>query len=33
MQSRDTENPFFIVGLWTLLVLISLAPPPLYAQD
>ena len=33
MQSRDTENRFFIVGLWTLLVLIGQGLPPLYAQD
>ncbi|MDH4329357.1 MAG: cytochrome c [Nitrospira sp.] len=33
MQSRGTENRFFIVGLWTLLVLIGQGLPPLYAQD
>ena len=33
MQSRYTENRFFIVGLWTLLVLVGLALSPLYAQD
>ena len=33
MQSQYTENLFFIVGLWTLLVLIGLVLSPLYAQD
>jgi mono/diheme cytochrome c family protein len=33
MQSRDRENRFFIVGLWTPLVLLGLALSPLYAQD
>ena len=35
MQSRYIEDPFFIVGLWTLLVLINLVLSPLYlyAQD
>ncbi len=33
MQSQYTENPFFIVGLWTLLALIGLVLSPLYAQD
>ena len=33
MRSRYTENRFFIVGLWTFLVLIGLLPSPLYAQD
>ncbi|MBH0202068.1 MAG: cytochrome c [Nitrospira sp.] len=33
MQSRYTENRFFIVGLWTLLVLIGLVLSSLYAQD
>lgn len=33
MQLRYTENRFFIVGLWTLLVLIVLVPFSLYAQD
>lgn len=33
MRSRYTENRFFIVGLWTFLVLIGLVLSPLYAQD
>ena len=33
MQSRYTENRFFIVGLWTLLVLVGLGLSSLYAQD
>lgn len=34
MQSQYTENRFFIVRLWTLLVLIDLVLSPfLYAQD
>lgn len=33
MQSQYTENLFFIVGLWTLLVPIGLVLSPLYAQD
>ena len=33
MQSRYTDNRFFVVGLGALLVLIGLALPPLYAQD
>lgn len=33
MQSRYTENRFFIVGLWTLLVLVGPALSPLYAQE
>ncbi len=33
MQSQYTENRFFIVRLWILLVLIGLALSPLYAQD
>lgn len=33
MQSQYTENLFFIVGLWTLLVPIDLVLSPLYAQD
>ncbi len=33
MQSRYTENRFFIMGLWTFLVLIGPALSPLYAQD
>jgi mono/diheme cytochrome c family protein len=33
MQSRYTDSRFFVVGLGTLLVLIGLALPPLYAQD
>ena len=33
MQSPCIENRFFIVGLWTFFVLISLVLPPLYAQD
>ena len=31
MQSPYIENRFFIVGLWTFFVLISLVLPPLYA--
>jgi len=33
MQSPYIENRFFIVGLWTFFVLISLVLLPLYAQD
>ena len=33
MRSRYTENRFFVVGLWTFLVLIGLVLSPLYAQD
>jgi mono/diheme cytochrome c family protein len=33
MQSRYTENRFFIVGLWTLLVLVGPVLSPLYAQE
>lgn len=33
MQSQHTENRFFIVGLWTLLILTGLVPSSLYAQD
>ena len=33
MLSRYTENRFFLVALWTLVVLMSLALSRLYAQD
>ena len=33
MQLLYTTSRFFIVGLWTLLALIDLAPSTLYAQD
>jgi hypothetical protein len=33
MQSGFEENRFFIVELWTLLVLVGLVLSPLYAQD
>jgi len=33
MQSRYKENRFFIVELWTLLVLVGLVLSPSYAQD
>ena len=33
VQQGRSENPFFIVGLWTLLVLIGLVLSPLHAQD
>lgn len=33
MQSQYTENRYFNVGLWALLVLIGLVLSPLYAQD
>ena len=33
MQSRYKENRFFIVELWTLLMLVGLVLSPSYAQD
>jgi mono/diheme cytochrome c family protein len=33
MQSQHTPNRFFIVGLWTLLILTGPAQSSLYAQD